>query len=162
MTKEITKSIILQEMQDKFQLRDFESARFLFDETVIPTYDVGAHVKHWTVTRDRQVVSGNGALFFHVVPYDERWRVRKIDVYSETGGNFDIDQIFIATAGTEYQYLFFNTAAPIANGTVNMFNLPQDIAMQRSMLYTVYINVANFVAGGYVAIHMLREVETIR
>ena len=164
MTKEITKAILLQELKDKFELRDFEAARFLFDETVVPTYDIGEHVKLWESARSRIAIAANGSTHFFRVEMDERWSVRKIDVFNETGGNFDITQVYLYTDVNTNQFLFHDTVAPIANGTVTMFDLPQDIRMERANggLEFLYLTVANFVAGGYVTVHMLKEVETIR
>ena len=45
MTKEITKSFILQQIQDKFRLREFTAENFLFSETVIPIYNVENHLE---------------------------------------------------------------------------------------------------------------------
>ena len=85
MTKEITKSIILQELENKFGLREFDLAKFLFDETVIPTYDVGQHLGTWYQNRRTVAITGTGAALFYTVPMDEKWHVSRYDVVFMTG-----------------------------------------------------------------------------
>ena len=160
--KKITRASIIGELVDKFSLEEKEREEFLFGESVVPTYDIGQHVKKWTVVRDRIVVTGNGMLHLHTVPDNTRWRVRKLDVMNEAGGNFDIDQVFLFKNSVAVQYLFYDTTAPLANATVNIFAFSQDITMEKGELVDVGFNISNYVAGGYVTIHMLREVEILR
>jgi len=162
MTKEITKANIIQEIQNKFQLREFTPAQFLFDETVVPTYDMGQHVKAWDMSRGRVAVSANGTLIPYAVPETEQWRIRRLSLINETGGNFDVDQIFTyhPSVPTAITYVFYNTASPIGTGTVKIFEFPQDIPMSPGE--HVMINISNYVGAGYVSVHMLKEVETIR
>ena len=162
MTKEITKANILQEIQDKFGLREWEATKFLFNETVMPIYDIDQHVRKWVCIRGRKPIAGNGAVSFFSVPPVERWHVRRLSVFHETGANFDIDQVFFYRGATECQYVFYDTTSPLTSGTVKIFEFPQDIPMEYGELADIRINVSNFVGGGYVALHMLREVETIR
>ena len=161
MSKEITKASILQEIQNKFKLRDFEPEKFLFSEMVTPTYDIGDHVKHWESERCREQITANGVTIMCTVPENERWRVRKIDVINEGGANFKINQVFFYGSATKLQYLYFNNAG-IASGAVEFFPLEQDIFMEHDEMNTLQLNVIDFVAGGYVAVHVLKEVETIR
>ena len=161
MTKEITKVDIIQQIQDKFKLREFETSSFLFSEKVVPTYDIGQHVKQWALHRDRIEITGNGGAYFPDVPQTEQWRIRRITLIHETGANFDITQFaYYATGEISFDYLFYDTTTPIASGTVKIFQLPQDLILSHGMRF--FITIANFVAGGYVAMHTLREVETLR
>ena len=162
MTKEITKSIILQEIADKFALRDFEPEKFLFGEYVIPTYDIAPHVRNWVNTRHRIEVTGNGSYQILYVPATERYHVRRMSLLHETGANFDIDQVLIAGLSGSVQYLFYDTVAPITSGTVKIFEFIQDIPMQQGSLWEMMFNVSNFVTGGYVATHVLNEEEILR
>ena len=162
MTKEITKANILQEIQNKFGLRDFEPERFLFGEFVTPVYDIEHHVKTWTTIRYRTQVTGNGAVAILLVPGNKEYNIRRVNVLHETGANFDIDQVFFDGQSNAVQYLFYDTAAPITSGTVKIFALTQDIIMSKNDLKAFYYNVSNFVAGGYVSVHVTLEDVTVR
>ena len=161
MSKEITKANILQEIQNKFKLRDFEPEKFLFSEIVTPTYDIGDHVKHWESERFREQITANGVAVMCTVPDNERWRIRKVDVINEAGANYLINQVLFYGSATKNQYLYFNYTG-IASGGIELFSLRQDIFMEHGELDTFRINVASFVAGGYASVHILKEVETIR
>ena len=150
------------ELVDKFSLEEHEREDFLFGEFVVPVYDIGAHVANWESIEKRIAISADGPRTFFTIPEDAEWKIRRVDVIHEAGANFDIDQVFFYESTTKHQYLFYNTAAPITSGTVNLFELPQDITMKRNMLSTIEINVSNFVAGGYVSLNVLREVTVVR
>ena len=162
MSKEITKSNILVELTDKFGLRDYEREDFLFSEFVLPTYDIGAHTKKWEIARHRKPVGANGVFEFFVVPANEEWRVRRLTLIHETGANFDIDQLYHYNfkVATDINYLFYDTTAPITTGKVKIFEFPADIPM--AYQDRLIANVSNYVAGGYISLHILREVTVIR
>ena len=160
--KRITRANVMGELVDKFALQEYEREDFLFGEFVVPTYDIGNHVKTWVCEEERKAISANGATHFFLIPVTELWHVRRIDVIHETGANFDIDQVFFYGSALKHQYLFYDTTTPIVSGTIKIFDLPQDVPMKTSQLINLYINVVNFVAGGYVSVHMLKEVEIIR
>ena len=162
MTKEITKASILQEIQNKFGLRDFESERFLFGELVTPIYDIAPHVRNWVTERYRSSVTGNGPVQILYVPADTEYRIRRVSVLHETGANFDIDQVFLEGVGNAVQYLFYDTVAPITSGTVKLFEPTQDIPMRKGDLIYMWFNVSNYVAGGFVSVHVLKEEEIVR
>ena len=76
MTKEITKSIILQEIQDKLKLREFAPANFLFDETVVPVYNIERHLEEWTTKEKTVSITAANSFIFYTVPQNERWHLR--------------------------------------------------------------------------------------
>jgi len=160
--KRITRANIMGELVDKFSLEEHEREDFLFGEFVVPTYDVGAHVKHWVVERNRKTITGNGDNYVHSVPSNERWRMRRVVVINEAGGNFDIEQIYFYADAVAFQHIFYDTTTPIAAGTVNIFAFPQDVIMEKGGMSSMHFNVVNYVAGGYVSIHVLKEVEILR
>ena len=88
MTKEITKANILQELGDKFQLREFEPEKFLFSELVVPVYDIASHLtRHEVKHNTMSVTSVTGFLFF-TVPENERWILRAYQViFGMTGAH---------------------------------------------------------------------------
>ena len=88
MTKEITKAFILQEIQDKFGLREFEAAKFLFNETVVPVYNIERHLTSWSVDSQTVSITSATSFYFFSVPQNERWTVRAyMVIYGMTGAH---------------------------------------------------------------------------
>jgi len=117
MTKEITKAIILQEIQDKLKMREFAPAKFLFDETVVPVYNIERHLDHWITNFVNVAITSTGPRILFTVPADERWFLRRYDavfmtgVYTITGmytRRHDMDQAYFCYldlgAGTSISY----------------------------------------------------------
>ena len=101
MTKEITRSIILQEIQDKFKLREFEPETFTFGEHVVPIYDVGSHLLPWSATLYTRSVTGTGGVLFHTVPQDERWYISSYDMIFMTGA-YTVAGLYIDRVSKEH------------------------------------------------------------
>ena len=110
MTKEITKAHILQQIQDKFSLREFEAAKFLFSETVLPIYDMGRHLYEQWQKHVTESVTEMGTVLFYSVPDDEQWTLSRYDVVFMTGA-YTIAGIYIVrpvahrNPGSAYIYL---------------------------------------------------------
>ena len=94
MTKEITKSIILQELQDRFKLREWEPSKFLFSEMVLPTYDISKHTEHPTMDYEELTVTATGAYKFFTVPYDETWHLNSYNVVFMGAGAFKVSGVY--------------------------------------------------------------------
>ena len=88
MTKEITKAFILQEIQDKFQLREWIPGKFTFSEEVIPVYNIEPHLLKWVVqARTLSITSATNFDFFEVPPA-ERWLLRAyMVIFGATGAH---------------------------------------------------------------------------
>ena len=99
MTKEITKSIVMQEMQDRLALREFDSAKFLFDETVVPVYNIEQHLEEWWVEFKTLPITALGARSFFNIPEDERWTLKRYDVVFMSGV-FTIAGVYITRLHT--------------------------------------------------------------
>ena len=100
MTKEITKSIILQEIQDKLKLREFESAKFLLDETVVPVYDIGYHLgKRFIEMKTVSITAGPDAYVYFTVPENERWAFSNYNITFVTGV-YGVTGLFITRASS--------------------------------------------------------------
>ena len=101
MSKEITKAIILQEIQDKFKMREFEPAPFLFDETVVPTYDIRSHLGRWeTKYASTSITSAAGFAFFTVPAY-EQWFLRRYDIIFMGAGAIKVTGLYVKRAESE-------------------------------------------------------------
>ena len=86
MSKEITKSIILQEMQDKLKLREFAPSNFLFDETVVPVYNIEQHLEDfWNKYITSTTITGIGGIGFATVPSTEKWTLYRYDLVFMSG-----------------------------------------------------------------------------
>ena len=76
MTKEITKAFILQQIQDKFKLRELAPETFRFSEEVLPVYNIEQHLLTWEVLEKTMSITGTGSFVFFAVPDNERWTLR--------------------------------------------------------------------------------------
>ena len=86
MTKEITKSYILQQIEDKFKLREFVPEKFTFSENVIPIYNIEQHLGTWEIINSTVTITSADAFILYTVPDDERWFLRAyLVIYGFTG-----------------------------------------------------------------------------
>ena len=95
MTKEITKARILQEIEDKFALREFAPAAFLFDETVVPVYNIEQHLKHWEARYVEVSITSATFFEFFTVPPTERWLLRGYNVIFMAAGAYKVTGLYI-------------------------------------------------------------------
>ena len=96
MTKEITKAFILQQMEDKFGLREFAPEAFTFLETVIPTYNIEQHlISYWTKYNYKSVTSAPAVYLMTTVPINEKWTVRGYNVVFMAVGAYTVTGIYV-------------------------------------------------------------------
>ena len=158
MTKEITKAYILQQLQDRFKLREFEAAAFLFDETVVPTYNIGPHlgrfeVKHATVS----ITSATGFAFF-TVPQTERWTLRAYQViYGMTGAIKGTGLYAIWRPGA-VDYIYFDMTK--GQEVSYLINLPVPVVLESST--RLFYNIDTYVSTQDLTIDIDVMVEEIR
>ena len=159
MTKEITKAIILQEMQDKLQLREFDPAKFLFDETVVPVYEIEQHLKASTQNFVTKSVTAISAPYFFTVPQTEKWRLSRYDVVFMTGA-YTVAGVYlqrrIKKQPNAYLYLDLKAAQSASYHT----ELPTPV-----MLYpgdTLHINVDGYTSTGDLRLYLDYEMEEMR
>jgi len=138
MTKEITKAIILQELQDKFKLRDFEPAKFLFDETVVPTYEIRDHVEHWqSLFTTMSITSAPATYKFFTVPDNERWHVRGYNVIFMASGAYTVTGVHTYRKETYHPVYLDMTLGQTVSYAVN---LPQLLALNPGDALYVYVD----------------------
>ena len=111
MTKEITKAYILQEMQDKFKLRELEPSRFTFSEEVIPVYDISFHLEHRTVYSADVSITATGPTLFFTVPEDERWFIRAYNAMPLGSGAFTMAGMYIQRGPVASNYMYLDLEA---------------------------------------------------
>jgi len=142
MTKEITKAIILQAIQDKMKLREFAPSPFLFDETVVPVYNIGEHfrkVERLTVT---QVINSTGARKFWDIPETQQWELHRYNVLFLTG-SFTIAGLFLGRpADPDYVYLDLKAAQNVSYAN----DLPKPAILRAGD--SIWINVDGYTSTG--------------
>ena len=159
MTKEITKSILLQQIQDKFRLRDLEPEIFRFSEQVIPTYDIGQHLKKWESSYVSKSVSSTGGLSYFTIPYDERWLLQAYSivfvsgVYTVAGA-----YIFRNTRKDSGDFSYLDLTAAQSASYLNM--LPTPIVLEPGD--EVKINIDGYTSTGTLQLYIDFQKETIR
>ena len=159
MSKEITKAIILQEIQDKFKLREFEPTKFLFDETVVPTYNVESHLKRMNQKFNTVSITSTGAVFFFAAAMDEVWHVRLYDVVFMTGV-YTIAGVYLTRArdhgAGESIYLDLGAAKS------SSYHVDLNTPIRLEPSDALYINVDGFTSVGDLRLYIDYEVEEVR
>ena len=138
MTKEITKANILQEIQDKFKLRELMPEKFSFSEMVIPVYDIESHLGKWdTETKTVSITSIAGFTFF-TVPANERWFLRAYQlVFGATGAIKATGVLIINRAGAgDYIYLDMVKGQEVSY----VINLPNPVLLNPGNRLQIYID----------------------
>jgi hypothetical protein len=95
MTKEITKANILQEMQDKFKLRELIPEKFSFSEQVIPTYNIEQHLEYRYATFNVVSVTSAAGFLFFTVPANEKWTLNGYNVMFMAAGAYKVSGVYI-------------------------------------------------------------------
>ena len=128
MTKEITKARILQELQDKFGLREYEAENFLFSETVTPTYDIAPHLAKWEIEISLVSITSASSFLFFTVPETERWTLRGyLVLYGMTGAHKGSGLFVQFRPGVnEYIYLDLLKAQEVSY----IVNLPTPVVLE--------------------------------
>ena len=159
MTKEITKAVILQEIQDKFKLREFASAKFLFDETVVPVYEIRGHLQSWRSRHAQLSVTAAGSFSFFTVPTTERWTLRSYSVIFMTGV-YTVAGIYILRnlrgGSTDFSYLDLEAA----QSTSYLTALPAPTVLEPGD--DLRVNVDGYTSTGNLQLHIDYMKEEIR
>ena len=159
MTKEITKAIILQELQDKLKLREFKTAPFLFDETVVPIYDIGSHLGQWSTWYDgRDITSADGQNFF-TVPDDELWQLAQYDVVFMSGV-YTVAGVYIVRKNKRDAATFIYLDLAAAQSVSYHVELQKTVVLQPGD--EININIDGYTSTGTLRLYIDYLVEKIR
>jgi len=156
MTKEITKAIILQDIQNKFALREFDPAPFLFDETVVPVYDITRHLTKLDNRNNTVSVTSATSFEFFQVPDNERWSLHRYLVIFMTGTYTVAGLLIGRPTSSDYMYLDLTAAQSVSY----LNDLPKDAILDPGD--RLYINVDGYTATGDLRLIIELTVETIR
>ena len=129
MTKEITKAFILQQIQDKFKLRDLTPEIFRFSEEVVPTYDIEQHLLHWEILSETKSITSSGSFTFFYVPSNERWLLRAYTVIFGMTGAIKGTGLFVSNrppSSAEAMYMDMKKGQEISYLTI----LPTPIVLE--------------------------------
>ena len=161
MTKEITKAHILQQIQDKFSLREFEAAKFLFSETVLPIYDMGQHLYERWQKYATQSVTTTGGLQFYTVPDDEQWTLSLYDVVFMTGA-YTVAGVYVrrplAYRDPGDAYIYLDLAA--AQNTSYHVELHHPIVLEAHT--SIYVCIDGYTSTGDLRLYIDYMMEKIR
>ena len=158
MTKEITKAEILQQIQDKFKLREFEVAPFLFDETVIPVYNIEQHLTRFEVRHTTVSITSADAFLFFVVPLDEQWTLRAYQVIYGMTGAIKGTGVYATWRPGLYDYIYFDMTKGQEISYLVTLPAPVILAPQTRLFYLI----DTYVSTQDLTIDVDISVETIR
>ena len=156
MTKEITKAVILQEMQDKLKLREFDSSKFLFDETVVPVYNIEQHLEKYINGYKVVSITSATAFRFQVVPMNERWSLERYDVVPMGAGAFTVGGVYLQRALSDFIYLDLEAARTAAYH----INLPVSVTMQPGD--ALWVNIDGYTSTQDLRLYVDYKMEEIR
>jgi len=161
MTKEITKAIILQEMQDKLKLRDFDPANFLFDETVVPIYDISKHLRFTTATYETETISsGPTAYLFFTVPDNERWFLNGYNVIFVASGAYTVTGIYLVRQKQQKPASGIYLDMTLGQTVSYAINLPKMITLDPGDKLYVYVD--SYTSTADLRLYIDYEMEEIR
>ena len=159
MTKEITKAYILQQMQDKFKLRDLEPSTFSFLETVIPTYDIEQHLKAWKVKQtDVSITAAPVGYLFYIVPDNEKWVIRGYNVVFMAAGAYTVTGLYIQRGKYAANTIYVDM---VQGQTVSYaINPPEPITLEPGD--RIYIYIDSYTSTADLRLYIDCQVETVR
>ena len=157
MTKEITKTIILQELQDKLRLREFTPAKFLFDETVVPVYDIEHHLRNCSAKHIVTSVTSATGKVLTTVPDNERWFINGYTTIFYNG-SYTVAGVYVVRKNTPTIFVYLDLEA--AQSVAYTVNLPKVLRMDPGD--ALYVNIDGFTTSGQFHVELDYEVEEIR
>ena len=159
MTKEITKAYILQEMQDKLKLREFESTPFLFNETVVPVYNIEPHLRTAVGKTATKSITATGGYAFHFPPQNEKWLVNGYTIIFMASGAYTVAGAYVtrSKSGSSQNIYLDLTAAQSTSYTVN---LPKPLILYPDD--SIRINVDGYTSTANLMMDIDCEVEVLR
>ena len=138
MTKEITKAFIIQQIEDKFKLRDFEPEKFLFSETVIPVYNIEPHLSAWEVKASTVNITSAEAYTFFTVPDTERWTLRSYQLLFQATGAIKASGLLVSHRPLTADSIYLDLKK--GQEVSYLVNLPQLVVLQPGNLLRVLID----------------------
>ena len=156
MTKEITKAYILQQLQDKFKLRELTPEVFSFLETVVPTYDIGPHLTRAYIVYHTVSITSMGSKTFFTVPSNEKWHLHGYNVIFMTGVFTVAGVLVYQTSAADW---FYTDLAPAIAASYAV-NLPKTLVLEEGD--NIGVNVDGYTSTGDLELRLNVTKEEIR
>ena len=158
MTKEITKARIIQELEDKFKLREFLSEPFLFGETVVPVYNIEQHLGSRKIRYLEVNITGTGGVLFYTVPDDEKWFVSSYNIIFMGAGAYTVAGMYIARkfAAATFMYLDMTAGQTVSYAV----DLPKILILEPGD--KMYINIDGYTAPQDLRLYIDVMIEELR
>ena len=158
MTKEVTKAYILQQMEDKFKLRDYIASKFLLDETIVPTYDIKQHLEKWEVKYKEESITAIGNKSFFAVPANERWELHRYDVVFMGAGAYTIAGANFKRSSSGVHTIYMDLTA--AQTTSYHVELPKPVTLEHGDV--IYVNIDGYTSPQNLRLYIDYMTEEIR
>ena len=149
MTKEITKAFIIQQIQDKFKLRDLYPEKFSFQESVVPIYDISQHLMTYTARYVEKSVTEIGGILFFEVPQNERIYLNGYTIVFMAEGGYTVTGLSIIRKKEINPYSFVYLDMTKNQSVSYTVNLPKTVILDSGD--KLYINI-----DGYTSTQNLR------
>ena len=128
MSKEITKAFILQQIQDKFGLRELSPEIFRFSEEVMPVYNIENHVQTWISEFAEVSITATGGIEFFEVPQTERWYLRGYNVlFMGVADQIKVSGVYLTRVKTPTSSLYLDLVK--AQAISYAYNLPTSVTL---------------------------------
>ena len=129
MSKEITNAWILQQLEDEFKLREWIPERFLFSETVVPTFDIHENIQDAVCDlSSMSITSATGFLFF-IVPQNERWYLNGYNVIFMAAGAYKVTGVYIKRIKELYPDTFIYLDMTLGQTVSYAVDLPKSVRL---------------------------------
>lgn len=157
MSKEITKANILQEIQDKFKMRELTPEIFRFSEEVLPIYDIGPHLMKPEVKTTIVSITSADSFLFYIVPDTERWHLHGYNVIFMTG-DYTVAGVIVSRFSILTDWFYLDLEAAQAASYIHV--LPKDVVLSPG--HKIYVNVDGYTNSGNLDLRLDVTVEEIR
>ena len=139
MTKEITKAFILQQIEDKFKLRELTPEKFAFSEMVIPTYNIEPHLSVWEAKNSLvSITSAPTTYLFFTVPGNERWTLRGYYLVFYSEGAYKVSGVNVAYRPGAGDNIFLDLKKE--QMTSYIVNLPVPVVLDSGNTLSAYVD----------------------
>ena len=158
MSKEITKAFILQQMEDKFGLRELVPERFTFAENVVPVYEIEQHLEKTIVDyTDVSITSGPAGYLFFSIPENQKWKLRGYNVIFMAAGAYKVTGLYIRRQLYDRLIYLDMTLGRTVSYSVN---LPSPVVLEPGN--KIYVYVDDYISTADLRLYIDYTMEEIR
>ena len=155
MTKEITKAYIIQQIEDRFKLRELVPEKFSFSEMVVPTYDIREHLRTAIVTAKTLSISETGGVEYFKIPSNEEWHLNGYNVIFTGAGAITVAGVYITRTYHSAYFLYLDLTA--AQTVSYVVDLPKPVILHSGDTININIDGYTSTQGLYLYIDVVKE-----